>query len=67
MKHLGDITKISGYDAPIVDCVVFGAPCQNLSVAGKRAGIKHSSLGDEETTDSGLFIEAVRIIKEMKH
>ena len=66
MKHLGDITKISGYDAPVVDCVIFGAPCQDLSVAGKRAGMKHSNLGDEEATRSGLFMEAVRIIKEMR-
>ena len=66
MKHLGDITKISGYDVPIVDCVIFGAPCQDLSVAGKRAGMKHSNLGDEEATRSGLFMEAVRIIKEMR-
>lgn len=66
MKHLGNITKISGYDAPVVDCVIFGAPCQDLSVAGKRAGMKHSNLGDEEATRSGLFMEAVRIIKEMR-
>ncbi len=66
MKHLGDITKTSGYDAPVVDCVIFGAPCQDLSVAGKRQGMKHSDLGDEEGTRSGLFMEAVRIIKEMR-
>jgi DNA (cytosine-5)-methyltransferase 1 len=66
MKHFGDITKISGLTAPIVDTVIFGAPCQDLSVAGKRAGMKHSDLGDEETTRSGLFMEAVRIIKEMR-
>ena len=66
MKHLGDITKISGYEAPIVDCVIFGAPCQDLSVAGKRKGMKHESMGDEETTRSGLFHEAIRIIKEMR-
>ena len=66
MIHLGDITKISGYDAPIVDTVIFGAPCQDLSVAGKRQGMKHSNLGDEEGTRSGLFMEAVRIIKEMR-
>lgn len=66
MKHLGDITKINGHNVPITDCVIFGAPCQDLSVAGKRAGMKHSDLGDEETTRSGLFMEAVRIIKEMR-
>lgn len=66
MKHLGDITKISGYDVPITDSVFFGAPCQDLSVAGKRAGMKHTDMGDDETTRSGLFYNAVRIIKEMR-
>ena len=66
MLHLGDITKISGYTAPIVDCVVFGAPCQDISVAGLRKGMKHESMGDDETTRSGLFHEAIRIIKEMR-
>ena len=58
MKHLGDITKISGYSAPIVDCIIGGSPCQDLSVAGKRAGL------DGER--SGLYIEQVRIVKEMR-
>ena len=39
---------------------------QDLSVAGKRAGLKHEANGDDETTRSGLFMEAVRIIKEMR-
>ncbi len=58
MKHLGDITKISGYTAPVVDVVIGGSPCQDLSVAGKRAGL------DGER--SGLFMEQIRIIKEMR-
>ena len=58
IKHLGDITKISGYTAPIVDCIVGGSPCQDLSIAGKRAGL------DGER--SGLFMEQVRIVKEMR-
>lgn len=58
MKHLGDITKIRGYDVPAVDCVIGGSPCQDLSVAGKRAGL------DGER--SGLFMEQIRIIKEMR-
>ena len=58
MIHLGDITKIDGYNVPIVDCVVGGSPCQDLSVAGKRAGL------DGER--SGLFMEQVRIAKEMR-
>ena len=65
MKHFGDITKINGHDVPIVDIITGGSPCQDLSVAGKRAGLCHSELGDEETTRSGLFMEQIRIIKEM--
>lgn len=58
MIHLGDITKISGYTAPVVDCVIGGSPCQDLSIAGKRAGL--------EGQRSGLFMEQIRIIKEMR-
>ena len=56
MKHLGDITKI--HNAQFVDCITFGSPCQDLSIAGKRAGLAGNR--------SGLFMEAVRIIKEMR-
>ena len=66
MKHLGDVSKIRGYDIDPVDIVTFGSPCQDLSVAGKRAGLKHEANGDSETTRSGLFMEAVRIIREMR-
>ena len=66
MKHLGDISKVNGAEVEPVDIITFGSPCQDLSVAGKRAGLKHEANGDEETTRSGLFMEAVRIIKEMK-
>ena len=66
MKHLGDVTKIKGNEAEPVEFITFGAPCQDLSVAGKRKGMKHESMGDEETTRSGLFFEAIRIIKEMR-
>ncbi len=58
MVHLGDITQISGYDVPPVDCVIGGSPCQDLSVAGKRAGLA----GER----SGLFAEQIRIVKEMR-
>ena len=58
MKHLGDITKISGYECPAVDVITGGSPCQDLSVAGKRAGLA----GER----SGLFMEQVRIVKEMR-
>ena len=66
MKHLGDISKINGAEIEPVDIITFGSPCQDLSIAGKRAGLKHEGNGDEETTRSGLFMEAVRIIKEMR-
>ena len=66
MKHLGDISKINGAEIEPVDIITFGSPCQDLSVAGKRAGLKHEANGDGETTRSGLFMEAVRIIKEMR-
>ena len=58
MEHLGDITRIDGAKIRPVDIITFGSPCQDLSVAGKRAGLKGSR--------SGLFMEAVRIIKEMR-
>ena len=66
MEHLGDISKINGALIKPVDIITFGSPCQDMSVAGKRVGIKHTENGDEETTRSGLFMEAVRIIKEMR-
>ena len=58
MKHYGDITKLSGYDLPIVDVITGGSPCQDLSVAGKRTGL--------EGERSGLFMEQIRIVKEMR-
>ena len=58
MKHYGDITQIKGSEVPIVDIVTGGSPCQDLSVAGKRAGLS----GER----SGLFMEQIRVIKEMR-
>ena len=58
MKHLGDITKIKGTEVPVVDIVCGGSPCQDLSVAGKRAGL--------DGARSGLFMEQIRIVKEMR-
>lgn len=66
MKHLGSVTDVHGGDIEPVGIITFGSPCQDLSVAGKRAGLKHEANGDNETTRSGLFMEAVRIIKEMR-
>lgn len=58
MKHLGDINEIDGGNAPFVDVIIGGSPCQDLSVAGKRAGLK----GER----SGLFMEQIRIVREMR-
>lgn len=58
MQHLGDITKIDGGKIEPVDVITFGSPCQGLSCAGLQKGLE-----DER---SGLFLEAVRIIKEMR-
>jgi site-specific DNA-cytosine methylase len=58
MKHYGDITKISGAEVEPVDIIVGGSPCQDLSVAGKRAGL--------DGARSGLFMEQIRIVKEMR-
>lgn len=58
MLHLGDVTKINGSLIPPVDIITFGSPCQGLSIAGQRLG-----LADER---SGLFSEAIRIIREMQ-
>lgn len=66
MKHLGDITKLNGAEIPVVDVITGGSPCQDLSVAGLRKGMKHEANGDDETTRSGLFMDQVRIVKEMR-
>ena len=66
MKHLGDVSKINGAEIEPVDVITFGSPCQDMSVAGKRAGLKHENKGDDKTTRSGLFYEAIRIIREMR-
>jgi DNA (cytosine-5)-methyltransferase 1 len=55
----GDVSTVNGADLPAVDVITFGSPCQDLSVAGKRAGLEGSR--------SGLFFEATRIIREMQH
>jgi DNA (cytosine-5)-methyltransferase 1 len=67
MKHYGSVSDINGKDVEPVDIVSFSSPCQDLSKAGKREGIKHSSKGDITDTRSGLFYEATRIIKEIRH
>ena len=58
MKHYGDITKINGAELPVVDVITGGSPYQDLSVAGKREGLAGKR--------SGLFMEQIRIVKEMR-
>ena len=57
-KQLGDVTKIKGNEIEPVDIITSGSPCQDLSVAGDRAGLNG--------TRSNLFFEAVRIVREMR-
>lgn len=59
MKHLGSVTDVNGAEVEPVDIITFGSPCQDLSVAGKQAGI-------HDGQRSNLFFEAIRIIKEMR-
>ena len=58
MKHYGDISQMDGGEIEPVDIITFGSPCQDMSVAGKRSGL--------DGARSGLFYEAVRVIKEMR-
>lgn len=58
VKHLGDICKINGAEIEIVDVITGGSPCQDLSIAGKRAGLAGAR--------SGLFMAQIRIVKEMR-
>lgn len=58
MLHVGDITKLRGAELPPVDIVCGGSPCQDLSIAGLRAGLAGAR--------SGLFMEQLRVIREMR-
>ena len=58
MKHYGDVSRMHGGEVEPVDIITFGSPCQDMSIAGKRAGLSGSR--------SNLFYEAIRIIKEMR-
>ncbi len=57
MEHLGDVTKLRGGEIPPVHIIAFGSPCQSFSVAGNRTSFEGKS---------GLFFEAIRIIREMR-
>lgn len=58
VKHYGDISKIKGDEVEPVDIITFGSPCQDMSIAGKRAGL--------DGNRSNLFYEAIRIVREMR-
>ena len=58
MEHFGDIKKMNGGLIPKVDIITGGSPCQDMSIAGKRIGLDGSR--------SNLFIEQIRIVKEMR-
>ena len=59
MLHVGDIMRLKGSELTPVDVVCGGSPCQDLSVAnGRRLGLQ----GER----SGLFMEQIRVIKEMR-
>ena len=59
MTHLGSVTEVRGDQIEPVDIITFGSPCQDLSIAGKQAGIHNGER-------SNLFFEAIRIIREMR-
>ena len=51
-----DVRTVRAANMPVADCWTFGAPCQDFSIAGKRAGLK----GDR----SSLVREIFRILEE---
>lgn len=59
VKHYGDVSALNGAELEPVDVITFGSPCQDLSIAGRRAGI-------QDGERSNLFFQAIRIIKEMR-
>lgn len=58
VMHVGSVTELKGDEIQPVDIITFGSPCQDLSIAGKRKGLKGNR--------SGLFTHAIRIIREMR-
>lgn len=58
IKNYGDITKINWAEVPDFDLLTGGSPCQDLSIAGKRAGL--------EGERSGLFYEYMRAVREKR-
>ena len=52
-----DIQTVSGTDLPYADVWCFGSPCQDISLAGKQAGL-------EKGSRSSMFFEVIRLLKE---
>lgn len=58
VPNLGDMTRVNGGDyRGTIDLLVGGTPCQDFSVAGKRAGL--------DGARSGLAREFTRLIREV--
>ena len=56
--YVGSVTDVRGADLPSIDLITFGSPCQDFSLAGKRAGM--------EGQRSSLILEAIRLIHECR-
>ena len=57
-KNLGDITTIQLADIAGADIITFGSPCQDFSLAGKRAGLKGNK--------SSLIKKAIALITDIR-
>ena len=57
-KYAGSVTDIRGSELPRINAITFGSPCQDFSLAGKRAGLEGSR--------SGLIGQAIRLIHELR-
>lgn len=63
-KNLGDITQIDTATLPTdIDLITYGFPCQDISLAGRQKGFFDS---DGSVTRSGLFVEALRLIRDTR-
>ena len=57
-KHIGDITTLHGGDFTDIDIITFGSPCQDFSLAGRRAGLKGAK--------SSLIQHAIALITDIR-
>src|SRR5437016_3676006 len=58
VERFEDVRDVGAHNLAPVDVITFGSPCQDLSLAGKRGGLNAER--------SGLFFEAIRIIRELR-